>query len=384
MSVVEAEADQVSSQEQTFLTINGLWKAFGQFVALKDISLDINKGEFICFLGPSGCGKTTLLRAIAGLDIQSRGKVSQDGVDVSNLPPSQRDFGIVFQSYALFPNLTIEKNIAFGLENTGVAKKQIDERVAELLELVGLPDQGKKYPAQLSGGQQQRIALARAIASKPGLLLLDEPLSALDAKVRVSLRHEIKELQRKLGVTTIMVTHDQEEGLSMGDRVVVMNHGVIEQTGTPTEIYRNPESLFVADFIGEMNQFAATASSEDSVKIGNKEFSCIAHSHSQGSKVIATIRPEDVIPHGEGSRSPGAKDKVSAPQNAIDVNIADMEFLGSFWRAGLTGPDLGDLRLVANFSINAIRRMDLSVGKKLSVELPPNRVKVFPVTDQAE
>ena len=385
MSAVEMEMaqDHDSGQEQTFLRIEELWKAFGQFVALKDISLDINKGEFICFLGPSGCGKTTLLRAIAGLDIQSRGKVSQDGVDVSNLPPSQRDFGIVFQSYALFPNLTIEKNIAFGLENTGVPKKQIEERVSELLELVGLPDQGKKYPAQLSGGQQQRIALARAIASKPGLLLLDEPLSALDAKVRVSLRHEIKELQRKLGVTTIMVTHDQEEGLSMGDRVVVMNHGVIEQIGTPTEIYRNPDTLFVADFIGEMNQFDATVPSENTVMIGSKEFSCIDHSHSPDADVIATIRPEDVIPHGEGARSPGGKDVVSAPQNTIDVDIIDMEFLGSFWRAGLGGPDLGDLRLVANFSINAIRRMDLAVGKRLSVELPPNRLKVFPATSQA-
>ena len=376
-------SQEAPEQEKAFLEIQDLWKAFGQFIALKDISLDINKGEFVCFLGPSGCGKTTLLRAIAGLDIQSRGKVSQDGTDVSNLPPSERDFGIVFQSYALFPNLTIEKNIAFGLENTGVAKKQIAERVAELLELVGLPDQGKKYPAQLSGGQQQRIALARAIASKPGLLLLDEPLSALDAKVRVSLRHEIKELQRKLGVTTIMVTHDQEEGLSMGDRVVVMNHGVIEQIGTPTEIYRNPDSLFVADFIGEMNQFSATAATKESVTIGNTEFSCIAHTHEAGAAVIATIRPEDVIPHGEGARSPGAEDVVTTPANTIDVEIVDMEFLGSFWRAGLSGEQLGDLRLVANFSINAIRRMDLAIGKKLAVELPAKRLKVFPVSDQA-
>ena len=189
------------------------------------------RGEFVCFLGPSGCGKTTLLRAIAGLDIQTTGSVFQDGEDISALPPSERDFGIVFQSYALFPNLTIEKNIAFGLENSGIARPDIDKRVAELLELVGLPEQAKKYPAQLSGGQQQRIALARAIATSPGLLLLDEPLSALDAKVRVHLRHEVKDLQRKLGVTTIMVTHDQEEALAMADRIVVMNHGVIEQVG---------------------------------------------------------------------------------------------------------------------------------------------------------
>ncbi len=380
---IDVAADNAPAPGQTFLKIEDLWKAFGSFVALKDISLEVNKGEFVCFLGPSGCGKTTLLRAIAGLDIQSRGSVSQDGKDVSNLPPSERDFGIVFQSYALFPNLTIEKNIAFGLENTGVPKKEITARVDELLELVGLPDQGKKYPAQLSGGQQQRIALARAIASKPGLLLLDEPLSALDAKVRVSLRHEIKELQRKLGVTTIMVTHDQEEGLSMGDRIVVMNHGVIEQIGTPTEIYRDPSSLFVADFIGEMNQLDAKAPSKDTVMVGNTEFSCIQHDHSPDAPVIATIRPEDIVPHGTGARSPGAVDTITSEQNTIDVDIVDMEFLGSYWRAGLSGEALGNVRLVANFSINAIRRMELAVGQRLSIELAPNRLRVFPANSKA-
>ena len=242
-----------------YLQIRNLWKAFGDFVALKDINLDIGKGEFVCFLGPSGCGKTTLLRAVAGLDPQSRGTIQQGGVDISNLPTSKRDYGIVFQSYALFPNLTVARNVAFGLENTKRPAAEIKSRVAELLALVGLPEQAAKYPAQLSGGQQQRIALARAIAINPGLLLLDEPLSALDAKVRVHLRHEIKELQRKLGVTTIMVTHDQEEALSMADRIVVMNHGTVEQVGTPTEIYRAPSSLFVAGFVGEINQFAAEA-----------------------------------------------------------------------------------------------------------------------------
>ncbi|MGY9011730.1 MAG: ATP-binding cassette domain-containing protein, partial [Rhodobacterales bacterium] len=182
-----------------YLRIENIWKAFGSFLALKDVCLDIQEGEFVCFLGPSGCGKTTLLRAIAGLDLQTKGQVEQGGKDVSSLPPSERDYGIVFQSYALFPNLTIEKNIAFGLENTGRSKAEIANRVTELLQLVDLTEQAKKYPAQLSGGQQQRIALARAIATSPGLLLLDEPLSALDAKVRVHLRHEIKALQQKLG-----------------------------------------------------------------------------------------------------------------------------------------------------------------------------------------
>ena len=213
---------------ELYLSIQNLWKAFGSFLALKDISLEINEGEFVCFLGPSGCGKTTLLRAIAGLDLQTKGTVMQDGKDVSNLPPSERDFGIVFQSYALFPNLTIEKNIAFGLENTGRSKSDIAVRVNELLNLVGLPDQGKKYPAQLSGGQQQRIALARAIATNPGLLLLDEPLSALDPFLRIRMRSELKKLQKELGISFLHVTHGQDEALALADEIVVMNHAVID------------------------------------------------------------------------------------------------------------------------------------------------------------
>ncbi|WP_350335360.1 putative 2-aminoethylphosphonate ABC transporter ATP-binding protein [Coralliovum pocilloporae] len=360
-----------------YLSIDNLWKAFGDFLALKDISLEINEREFVCFLGPSGCGKTTLLRAIAGLDLQTKGTVMQGGRDVSNLPPSERDFGIVFQSYALFPNLTIEKNIAFGLENSGRSSSEIAVRVAELLELVGLPDQGKKYPAQLSGGQQQRIALARAIASKPGLLLLDEPLSALDAKVRVHLRHEIKELQRKLGVTTVMVTHDQEEALAMADRIVVMNHGVIEQVGTPTEIYRHPANLFVADFIGEMNQIPALAGQGDSLTIGSATLKCEAHSHAAGDKIVAAIRPEDIIPHGEGARSPGAPDVITTPENTFDMMIVEMEFLGSFWRCRLSHDILGTGHLIADLSINAVRRLNVESGKTVSVELPQNRLMAF-------
>ena len=238
---------------RAYLRIERLTKQFGAFTALADISLEIHEGEFVCFLGPSGCGKTTLLRAIAGLDIQTSGRIEQAGRDISALPPSKRDFGIVFQSYALFPNLTAAANVAYGLENARAPKAEVAARVRELLDMIGMGEQGAKYPAQLSGGQQQRVALARALATSPGLLLLDEPLSALDAKVRVYLRHEIKQLQRRLGVTTVMVTHDQEEALTMADRIVVMNHGVIEQVGTPLEIYRSPRTAFVADFVGTMN-----------------------------------------------------------------------------------------------------------------------------------
>ena len=364
-------------ERRPFLEIGGLWKAYGDFVALRDIDLQVKEGEFICFLGPSGCGKTTLLRAIAGLDIQSRGTIWQGGQDISRLPPAQRDYGIVFQSYALFPNLTIEKNIAFGLENIGRPRHEIASRVSELLELVGLGSQGRKYPAQLSGGQQQRVALARAMAISPGLLLLDEPLSALDAKVRVHLRHEIKELQRKLGVTTIMVTHDQEEALSMADRIVVMNHGGIEQVGTPTEIYRHPRTLFVADFIGETNQFPATVGNGAQVEIGHTRFACAEHRLPPGSAVVAAVRPADIIPHGAAAHRATGLDAVGNADNLIDAHVEDMEFLGMFWRTRLSAPRLKEKALVADFSTNAVRRLSIEIGSAIQVEIPQERLLLF-------
>jgi iron(III) transport system ATP-binding protein len=352
-----------------YLRVAHLTKNFGTFTALKDVSLDVALGEFVCFLGPSGCGKTTLLRIIAGLETHTTGRIEQAGRDISNLPPSQRDFGIVFQSYALFPNLTVEQNIAYGLQSVEPDKAKIRARTAELLALVGLPEQGPKYPAQLSGGQQQRIALARALAISPGLLLLDEPLSALDAKVRGYLRHEIKRLQRRLGVTTIMVTHDQEEALSMADRVVVMNDGIIEQIGTPTEIYREPASLFVADFIGSMNKLRVTVADETHVKIGKATFACRSHGFRAGAEAILALRPEDVMP----LESAGAAKAV----NAYPVKVRDMEFLGSYWRAWLTSEAFGGAEIDCQFSINAVRRLEISQGALLSIQLPQDRVHVF-------
>lgn len=372
-----AQTPMNETSPKPYLQIDQLTKKFGDFVALNNVSLDVHEGEFVCFLGPSGCGKTTLLRAIAGLDIQTAGTVHQAGKNISPLPPSERDFGIVFQSYALFPNLTVEKNIAFGLENQKAAKSDIDKRVNELLDLVGLPDQGKKFPAQLSGGQQQRIALARAIATSPGLLLLDEPLSALDAKVRTHLRHEMKQLQRRLGVTTIMVTHDQEEALTMADRIVVMNHGVIEQVGTPTDIYREPSTLFVADFIGEMNQIPGRTKHGNRAVMGNVELNVREHRLSPEQAAIVAIRPEDIVPHGEGARSPGAPDSVGSLENVFKTTVEDMEFLGSFWRLSLRSDNWGDNNLFADLSINAVRRMDISIGHALTVELPADRLRVF-------
>lgn len=367
-----------------YLKIENIWKAFGNFLALRNVSLDIKEGEFVCFLGPSGCGKTTLLRAIAGLDLQTQGQVEQGGKDVSNLPPSERDYGIVFQSYALFPNLTIEKNIAFGLENTGRSKPEIARRVVELLQLVGLTEQAKKYPAQLSGGEQQRIALARAIATSPGLLLLDEPLSALDAKVRVHLRHEIKALQQKLGVTTVMVTHDQEEALSMADRIVVMNHGCVEQVGTPAEVYCTPATLFVADFIGEMNQLRGIAKNPHQVTVGTTALSCVKHDFPQGHEIIITMRPEDIVPHGETQSGPKSDTKTATESNLFQARLTEMEFLGSFWRCRMHSDAFGSNEIIADFSINAVRRLALRCDQTLTIELPAAHLLAFdPPADQA-
>lgn len=375
--------NEISSvQKKPYLKIENLWKLFGSFVALKEITLDVLEGELLCFLGPSGCGKTTLLRAIAGLDLQSSGTIEQAGKDVSNLPPSERDFGIVFQSYALFPNLTISRNVAYGLENIGHSKEQINKRVLELLELVGLPDQADKYPAQLSGGQQQRIALARAIATSPGLLLLDEPLSALDAQVRVHLRHELKQLQHKLGITTVMVTHDQEEALSMADRIVIMRDGEIEQIGTPLDIYKNPKTLFVAGFIGEMNKIVSKVDGKNRFKIGGLSLECTPHQYDDGIDVMATIRPEDIIPHDNGTLSSGSIDSSINLQNVFDAEIIEMEFLGAFWRADLSGDKLSGQVLSINLSINAVRRMSLDIGSHLQLELPPENIRLFPLSSK--
>jgi iron(III) transport system ATP-binding protein len=366
----------LSESTEPYLQIRDVTKMFGEFTALKNVSLEIFEGEFVCFLGPSGCGKTTLLRAIAGLDIQTSGSVEQGGKDISNLPPSERDFGIVFQSYALFPNLSISRNVGYGLENRKAPKAEISARVSELLELVGMPEQGQKYPAQLSGGQQQRVALARALATKPGLLLLDEPLSALDAKVRVHLRHEIKQLQHKLGVTTIMVTHDQEEALTMADRIVVMNEGSIDQVGSPLEIYRRPTSPFVADFVGTMNFLKASVKAIDKIRIGDVDVRLGTPMEDPpiGSSVTVSIRPEDVI----------TRDIESGADNIIETIVVDLEFLGSFYRAMLKLNDEEGSILLADFSINLVRDIGIEEGKAIQVRLPASRLRVFTDSEAAQ
>ena len=355
--------------EQPFVSIRNLSKHYGAFQALRDINLDVSKGEFVSFLGPSGCGKTTLLRAIAGLDLQSAGEIRINGRDVSKAPPAERDFGIVFQSYALFPNLTVEANIGYGLVNQKKSRADIAARVSELLALVGLKGQGGKYPAQLSGGQQQRVALARALATSPGLLLLDEPLSALDAQVRLRLREEIRDVQKRLGVTTFMVTHDQEEALSMAERIVVMNHGVIEQIGTPEEIYRHPASIFVAEFVGRINLLPGLVVAPGVVDIAGRRLAVpLDGRFKPGIPVEIGIRPEAIRVRSVNRPEP----------NTLSVTITDSEFLGAYCRAELVTESAPPLTLIADFSANLVTDLGLATGRTITVELPAEALLVFP------
>ena len=307
-------------------------KKFGKQTALNDVSFEIEDGEFVCVLGPSGCGKSTLLRVIAGLEDIESGKVEIGGRDVTGEPPSARNFGIVFQSYALFPNMTAEENVAYGLWNKRLSREEIASRVSGALEMVGLTEQRKKYPQQLSGGQQQRVAIARAIVLKPEFLLLDEPLSALDAKVRVKLRRELRRIQQKLGITTIMVTHDQEEALSLADRVIVMNNSVIEQIDTPQKVYESPSSPFVADFVGTVNF------------VGGRS---------------GAVRPESIRLSGEAS------------EDSIPGRVCDIEFRGSFYRVGV---ETADGEYTADVPAQQRANMPLRFGALVYLDIPAEKV----------
>ncbi|MBN2651099.1 MAG: ATP-binding cassette domain-containing protein [Spirochaetales bacterium] len=262
---------------KNLIQIENVSKKYGNTFALKNINLEIFEGEFLCLLGPSGCGKSTLLRILAGLETNYDGKILKNGKEIDAIEPGKRKFGMVFQSYSLFPNMSVEKNIEFALKAFKYEKQKINAKIESVLELTNLLEHRKKFPNQLSGGQQQRVALARAIAPEPTVLLLDEPLSALDFKVREELRQQLKKIQRDIGVTTIMVTHDQEEALSLADRVAVMNHAELVQISTPEEIYRNPKSFFVANFIGTMNNIYNKFIRPEDVKISDKK-GCNTHS----------------------------------------------------------------------------------------------------------
>ncbi|SHH04569.1 putative spermidine/putrescine transport system ATP-binding protein [Kaistia soli DSM 19436] len=308
-----------------FLSIERITKTFGATTTVKGVDLAVERGEFVTLLGPSGCGKTTILRMVAGFETPSSGTIRIDGKDVTDLKPHQRKIGMVFQAYALFPNMTVADNIAFGLKVARKNGAEIASRVKEMLELIKLPQVAERYPYQLSGGQQQRVALARALAIKPQILLLDEPLSALDAKIRVSLRDEIRAVQRQLGITTIFVTHDQEEALSMSDRVCVMSEGRIEQLGTPFEIYNYPKTRFVASFVGTLNILSGRVSdgAEGRIVVDGQEIvtSRGLNGASTGDALAVALRPEALsIGRANGS------------SNNLEGTIDEVHFLGSVVR----------------------------------------------------
>ncbi|WP_259395001.1 ABC transporter ATP-binding protein, partial [Ralstonia pickettii] len=280
----------------TFVRIENVVKKFGDSTAVDNVNLTIAKNELFALLGSSGCGKSTLLRMLAGLETATSGKIFVDGEDLASLPPYRRPVNMMFQSYALFPHMTVESNVAFGLKQEGTPKNEIRERVADALALVQMSKYAKRKPHQLSGGQQQRVALARSLVKRPKLLLLDEPMSALDKQIRQRTQIELVNILNKVGVTCIMVTHDQEEALSMADRIVVMNHGVIEQIGTPLEIYRQPASPFVADFIGRVNTIPAEVAQDGTLRAGAVGLDC-RHGTArpaQGAAVSVYVRPEDL------------------------------------------------------------------------------------------
>jgi putative spermidine/putrescine transport system ATP-binding protein len=308
-----------------FLEIEKISKTYGAQQVVQNVDLAIQRGEFVSFLGPSGCGKTTTLRMIAGFETPTSGTIRIADRDVTGLRPDQRNVGMVFQSYALFPNMTVAQNVGFGLKVAKRPAAEVSPRVAEMLELIKLPHLGGRYPYQLSGGQQQRVALARALAIKPQVLLLDEPLSALDAKIRVSLREEIRSVQRSLGITTIYVTHDQEEALSMSDRIVVMNEGRVEQIGTPFEIYNHPRTRFVASFVGTLNILGAKILDPASGRI-EVDGQAIAAARGVADAKVGEMRAVALRP--EAATLNGA----AGERNRLEGTIEEVSFLGSVVR----------------------------------------------------
>lgn len=352
--------------DEIFLELKHIKKKYGKFTALEDINLKIKKGEFVCLLGPSGCGKTTLLRIIAGLEKPTAGEVFINGENVTNYPPSRRNFGIVFQSYALFPNLTVRQNIAFGLKNKHLKKDELNKKIEDILDQVNLVNQIDKYPMQLSGGQQQRIALARALVVSPDFLLLDEPLSALDAKVRQKVRKEIRSLQQKLGITTIMVTHDQEEALTMADSIVVMNNACVMQQGSPVEVYDNPESSFVADFIGSINFFKGNIYENANITTDSAlTENLVLHRDS-----IKACRPENIEIVEKNSL------------NSFNVKIHDIEFHGYGYRLWLDlrnkeSAPVNNEYISFDISTDEFFKRELKVGDKISIRFKRGKLVFF-------
>ncbi|MBB3978494.1 putative spermidine/putrescine transport system ATP-binding protein [Rhizobium azooxidifex] len=332
------------------LTLQNVTKEFGTFTAVKNVDLTVPHGTFVCLLGPSGCGKTTLMRMIAGLDLPTDGAIRLDGADITRVPTHKRDLGMVFQSLALFPHLTVGENIAYSLRIRGVGKEDQKKRVDELLSMIHLSGYADRPVAKLSGGQRQRVAIARALAISPKLFLLDEPLSALDAKLREAMQVELRQLQQRLGITTIVVTHDQREAMTMADTVVVMNSGEIRQAAAPVEIYRRPADTFVADFIGMTNliDFSADSAGRATVLGTVVENLAVPAGLSRG---VLSVRPEDV--------------HLTAPgHGAIDAKVTFVRDLGGTIETFVEG---GGKQIVAVSMPNA--RPDVSVGQDVGIKL---------------
>jgi len=352
----------------SFLTLTGVQKTFpGGTVAVEDFNLDAVRGEFVSFLGPSGCGKTTTLRMIAGFEKPTAGTIVVDGTDITYRNPNQRNVGMVFQSYALFPNMSVADNIGFGLKVRKRPKAEITKRVGELLELIHLEGRADRFPWQMSGGQQQRVALARALAIEPQVLLLDEPLSALDAKIRIVLRKEIRAIQRQLGITTVYVTHDQEEALSLSDRVVVMSDGRIEQIGTPSEIYNFPSTAFVASFVGTLNLVVARVIDPGAGRLA------VDGQEVRTSKAVTDVGPNGLVTLA--LRPEGIKlGDGETGENRLHGTVEDINFLGSIVRIRVKvgeGEDRATPTLIALDAFNEPHLRLPDVGQSVTISFPP-------------
>lgn len=355
------------------LNIQNVMKNYGTVKALDNVSLNIPHGSLVCFLGPSGCGKTTLLRSVAGLEDINSGSIMLGEADLSHTPARSRNFGVVFQSYSLFPHMTAARNIAYGLECRRWSKAQIATRVGEMLDLVHLADQADKLPAQMSGGQQQRIAIARALAPNPSLLLLDEPLSALDAKVREELRNEIRALQKRVGITTIMVTHDQEEALAMADVIVVMKDGHIEQTGTPQTLYQQPVTSFVADFIGRMNILPLDKVSGNDLFFAEKLLKVNILAAPDMAKITKVgIRPEAI------SLLPASASAATMPDNHIPATVRNLTYLGHISRIEVVPEKRPDVKISVEMhgTLNGTGRVP-QAGDAVILHLPAEALRVL-------
>jgi putative spermidine/putrescine transport system ATP-binding protein len=331
-------------ESKSIVSLMNVGKRYGEFAAVDTMSLEVMKGELLCLLGPSGCGKTTTLRMIAGFVEPTSGKIYIEGCDVTRLPPYRRDTGMVFQNYALFPHLTVSQNIAFGLQNMGAIESERQKRVGEMLDLVELPALANRFPKELSGGQQQRVALARALAMNPAVLLLDEPFSNLDAQLRIRLREELRALIKRISITTLFVTHDQEEALMLSDRIVVMNGGRVEQNGTPAEIYESPKTRFVANFIGRCSMLAGQVGKDGIFTAGDLR---LPMNEPPGPRTIF-IRPQYIRPVDDQNRAVSSMDATVLSTNysgaltQMRLLVSGQELLMDTHFPDGLGPSIGD------------------------------------------